>query len=498
LDTSDGSDGDGEGVGVHALAHTETQFEALAGGRPGAFEQYYRDHHARIYNLAARIVGDPDDAADITQEVFLRAYAHPLEDGGDPRPEPWLYRIAVNASYDHLRRRAARPTTSLDAVPEVAEQGDCFAAAETTRLVEGCLAGLTPRYRTALILRDLHGLSTAEIAQVMDLHQGAARVLLHRARSAFRKAFRSAAPTGAGGVSALGLAAFLPDLPVPAQLHSPPVIDIAPPAAGPAAPHAVSPTAGAEQAVLPGGAPAVVPAGGPVAAATAAVSAPAPAGILAGAGGIAGLKVAVAVLATVVVTGGGVAAGHFADTPDVRDVARTAARAAAATSPLARHDPAAWTHREMIRERLQAAGLAPAGDGSGFSGGATVGGGPSGGAQAQGDPVAGGGSGTDAGGGAAVTGGATAGGTGGSDANGGASGSGTTAGGGGSGTPGTGTSASGTSTGGTDAGGGDGTGTNGTGTSETGGGETDSGDGSGDTPTSGGTGSGTGSGGGGS
>jgi RNA polymerase sigma factor (sigma-70 family) len=490
VDSSDGSDGDGEGVGVQALAHTETHLEALAGDRPGAFEQFYRDHHARIYNLAARIVGDPDDAADITQEVFLRAYTHPFQAGGDVRPEPWLYRIAVNASYDHLRRRAARPSTSLDAVPEIAAQGDCFTAAETTRLVEGCLATLTPRYRTALILRDLHGLSTAEIAQVMDLHQGTARVLLHRARSAFRKAFRSAAPTGAGGASALGLAAFLPDLPIPAQLHSPPVIDFAPPVPGPpAAPHTACPPAGVEQAVLPGSAPAAVPLGVPVAAATAAVSAPAPAGILAGAGGIAGFKVAVAVLATVVVTGGGVAAGHFAETPAVRDVAGTATRAGAATAPLVGHDGATWTHRETILKRLQAAGLAPSGHGSGSgAGGATASGGPSAGAQSQGGPVAGGGSGTDAGsGGEAVTGGASRG-AGGSQATGGDPGSGTAAGGSGGGAPETDTGAAGTSTGGTDAGGGGG---------GTGGGGTDSGGGSGDTPPSGGTGSGTGSGGGG-
>ena len=356
MDSSDGSDGDDEGVSVHASAYSETQLEALADGQPAAFEQFYRDHHARIYNLAARIVGDPDDAADITQEVFLRAYTHPLQAGGDVRPEPWLYRIAVNASYDHLRRRAARPSTSLEAVPEVAAQGDGFAAAETTQLVEGCLAGLTPRYRTALVLKDLHGLSHAEIAEVMGIHQGAARVLLHRARAAFRRAFRGAAPSGAGGVTTLGLAAFLPELPVPASLQTPPLPTLVPPATVPAGPppDLVGPATGGGHSALSGGVPA---AAAPVAAAPLA-----PAGLLAGLGGAVAAKVAVAVIATVGVAGGGLAVGHYSETPASLDAAANATRAGAATSSLAVPATAPWTQRQMIRERLQSAGLAPRSD----------------------------------------------------------------------------------------------------------------------------------------
>ena len=256
---------------MHASpAYTETELEALAGCGPAAFEQFYRDHHARIYNLAARIVGDPDDAADITQEVFLRAYTHPIQAGGDPRPEPWLYRIAVNASYDHLRRRAARPSTSLDTVAEIPDTGDGFVDGELSHCIEACLACLTPRYRTALVLKDLHGLSHAEIAEVMDIHQGAARVLLHRARAAFRRAFRSTAPTGAGGVSMLGLAAFLPELPVPASLQTPPAFaSLVPQAAWPAtsAPHLAGAAPGAGQAGLSG---ATSAASAPIAAAPAA------------------------------------------------------------------------------------------------------------------------------------------------------------------------------------------------------------------------------------
>ena len=326
--------------------------EALAGGQPAAFEQFYRDHHAHIYNLAARIVGDPDDAADITQEVFLRAYTHPLKARDDLRPEPWLYRIAVNASYDHLRRRAARPSTSLDTIAEIPDTSDGFVDGEIAHCVEACLAGLTPRYRTALVLKDLHGLSHAEIAEVMDIHQGAARVLLHRARAAFRRAFRSTAPTGAGGITTLGLAAFLPELPVPASLHAPPLLHLVPPATVPASPppDLVGPATGGGHTALSGAAPTAAV---PVAAAPLA-----PAGLLAGLGGAVAAKVAVAVIATVVVAGGGLAVGHYSETPASLDAAANATTAGAATSSLAA-PTAPWTHRQMIRERLQSAGLVP-------------------------------------------------------------------------------------------------------------------------------------------
>ena len=281
---------------LHILRHTAKRSPAGSRRRSSSF---YRDHHGRIYNLAARIVGDPDDAADITQEVFLRAYTHPLEARDDLRPEPWLYRIAVNASYDHLRRRAARPSTSLDTIAEIPDTSDGFVDGEIAHCVEACLAGLTPRYRTALVLKDLHGLSHAEIAEVMDIHQGAARVLLHRARTAFRRAFRSTAPTGAGGITTLGLAAFLPELPVPASLQAPPLLNLVPPATVPASPppDLVGPATGGGHTALSGGAPTAAV---PVAAAPLA-----PAGLLAGLGGAVAAKVAVAVIATVVVAGGG-------------------------------------------------------------------------------------------------------------------------------------------------------------------------------------------------
>jgi RNA polymerase sigma-70 factor (ECF subfamily) len=192
--------------------------EVLADPYPEQFERFYSESRGRIYNLAARVVGDPDDAADITQEVFLRAFAHPPDARGQQDPGPWLYRVAMNVCYDHLRRRSARATTPLDDAGEIAAVGDGFAESEMTQAVEAALGSLNVRYRTALVLKDLHGLETGEVAEAMGVSPATARVLLHRSRSAFRSAFRATAPAGA--VPALGLAAYLPDLALPASLQT--------------------------------------------------------------------------------------------------------------------------------------------------------------------------------------------------------------------------------------------------------------------------------------
>lgn len=108
----------------------------------------------------------------------------------------------------------------LDDAGEVPSPGDGFATVETRRAVEASLAGLSMRYRTALVLRELHGLEIGEVAAAMSVSKATARVLLHRSRSSFQRNFRALSPAGSAGMSA-GLAALLPDLPLPASLLAP-------------------------------------------------------------------------------------------------------------------------------------------------------------------------------------------------------------------------------------------------------------------------------------
>ena len=244
------------------------------------------------------------------------------------------------------------------------DTSDGFVDGELTRCVEACLAGLTPRYRTALVLKDLHGLSHAEIAEVMDIHQGAARVLLHRARAAFRRAFSSSAPAGASGIPMLGLAAFLPDLPVPASLQAPPAFaSVVPQAAWPAGPSfdPAGAAAGAGHAGLSAAASAAsVPiATAPVASlplAVAPVAPVAPVGLLAGLGGAAGVKLAIAAIAVLAATGGGPAARHTGMSATSVDDRTGRADTAAVTTQVARPAGEPRSYGQRVGEQFRVAG----------------------------------------------------------------------------------------------------------------------------------------------
>lgn len=198
--------------------------ERLQRGDVQAFEAFYEDAHAMVFNLAARITGDRDAAEDITQEVFLKSLRAFPRTRGELRPEAWIVRATVNASHDHLRRVMRRPASPLEDASEPPEPHDAFARSATVEAVEHALRALTPRYRTAILLKDLHGLSNHEVATAMNVGRGTVGVLLFRARGAFRKAYREVAAGGA--VLPAGLAAVLPSLPVPSSLDTPP-FDIA-------------------------------------------------------------------------------------------------------------------------------------------------------------------------------------------------------------------------------------------------------------------------------
>ena len=204
-------------------ASDQALVDGLRAGDHAAFERVYGDHSAAIYNLCARILGDREEARDVTQDVFIKAFSSPPAAAGPVTLRPWLYRVATNACFNHLRVRK-----HLGGDPSLIDGArapvDEYERARTVSLVEQSLGELNDRYRTVLVLKDLHGLPAAEIAEVMAVSRPAADVLVHRARAAFKTTFgKLSGQTGAAPAS-LGL--VLAPLSVPAALHVMPPLPI--------------------------------------------------------------------------------------------------------------------------------------------------------------------------------------------------------------------------------------------------------------------------------
>jgi RNA polymerase sigma-70 factor, ECF subfamily len=204
--------------------------QGLHAARKDAFERLYAQHHPAIYNLCARILGDREEARDVTQETFITAFANPPAADSALRLRPWLYRVATNACFNQLRSRK-RNGGGGELVEDIAAPVDEFARAETVAAVEQSLGQLNERYRAALVLKDLHGLPADEIADVLEVSRPTADVLVHRARAAFKAAF---AKVGGDMSAPANLGLVLAPLAVPAALQVMPPL---PHAAVPVPPH---------------------------------------------------------------------------------------------------------------------------------------------------------------------------------------------------------------------------------------------------------------------
>ncbi len=210
--------------------------------RDEAFAELHRDHAAGVYNLALRMVGEREDARDISQDVLLKAYAR-LNEPRELDQRAWLYRVTVNACYDHLRARKRRPQVSLEPGLEPAATIDLYEQSEMRRHLQAALVRVSPVQRAALLLREMYGLRTDEIASALGMRSTSAEVTLSRARKSFRRHFvevsgasaeavapertrparpaAEAAPRAGGLAVGLGLGALaLPSLPLPAGLEA--------------------------------------------------------------------------------------------------------------------------------------------------------------------------------------------------------------------------------------------------------------------------------------
>ncbi|MDH3491106.1 MAG: RNA polymerase sigma factor RpoE [Gammaproteobacteria bacterium] len=175
-------------------------------GDKGAFDLLVLKYQHKIVNLVMRYVRDPELALDITQEAFIKAYRALPRFRGDSAFYTWMYRIAVNTAKNHLAAQRRRPmNVELDL--QDPDQYDLHAklketdtpeaitlSNETRETVERAIAALPEDLRTAIILRELEGMSYEEIAQTMECPVGTVRSRIFRARDAISKKIGSLTP----------------------------------------------------------------------------------------------------------------------------------------------------------------------------------------------------------------------------------------------------------------------------------------------------------------
>ena len=175
------------------LAGDERLVALTREGNEAAFEVIVGRYQARLLSFTARIVGSREDAEDVLQEVFAAAFNALRGDEREINLRPWLYRIARNRSLNHLRRRTAIGVDSMDV--HVAEMGistsDKVFRREEFRLLLGDIQHLPESQRTALLLREIEGLSYEQIAEVMDQTVSGIKSLLVRARMGLAEASES-------------------------------------------------------------------------------------------------------------------------------------------------------------------------------------------------------------------------------------------------------------------------------------------------------------------
>jgi RNA polymerase sigma-70 factor (ECF subfamily) len=180
----------------------ETLAALAAAGDDLAFESLVSRYDGRVFRLACRLTSETD-APDVLQETFLQVYRHLASFRQEARFSTWLYRIATNAALMHRRARGRRPSESLDQfLPRFDADGVHVGTPEELKLASradelidqkllaararSVLAELPDMYRDPFVLRDLEGMSTAEVGETLGLDPAAVRQRVHRARLMLR------------------------------------------------------------------------------------------------------------------------------------------------------------------------------------------------------------------------------------------------------------------------------------------------------------------------
>lgn len=167
-------------------------------GDLGAFEELVHRYENKVFNIIYRFVGNWADVDDLAQETFIRVYQSLPNFRQESGFATWLYSIAANICRDELRKKRKRPkisldetTASADLLPSSEIDPDClenrFEQCELQDAVQECLLTLPDKFRLALVMREIQGLSYGEIAVALGCSKGTVKSRLSRARLAFKK-----------------------------------------------------------------------------------------------------------------------------------------------------------------------------------------------------------------------------------------------------------------------------------------------------------------------
>jgi RNA polymerase sigma-70 factor (ECF subfamily) len=174
--------------------------EALRRGDRAEFARLVEQYDAYIYRLALRILGNPQDAEDVLQETFIKAFKHLSSFDGRSSLSTWLYRIATNEALMLLRKEKGGTISLDDPDPNGEDEQEpiqivdwcCLPEeilmnSETKKMLDQAIARLSPALRVVVVLRDLQGLSTRETSQILRISEEAVKTRLSRARLQLRQ-----------------------------------------------------------------------------------------------------------------------------------------------------------------------------------------------------------------------------------------------------------------------------------------------------------------------
>ena len=174
------------------MSDTNIPLSTVKAGDPDSLKLIFEQNRERVYRTAYDMLGNREDAEDVSQEVFLKVYRSMADFRGEARLSTWLYRITINACHDVMARKAYKTTKPIDPLEQQGQEQPLFhsdavspgrraASAVLGRHIEQALDSLTPRERSVFVLRHYEDLPMKEIARILEVSDGAVRSTLFRA-----------------------------------------------------------------------------------------------------------------------------------------------------------------------------------------------------------------------------------------------------------------------------------------------------------------------------